>query len=568
IRDPTGRPADARVLDANPAFLRLIGASSASALGRVISEIAPGLDRSALATLQAVADMGRPQRVERRIEALGGWFDIQAFPTGDGRFVALFDDVTERRSAETALRESEERLRQFGEASQDVLWIRDAHTLQWIYLTPAFETIYGLDRAEALAGDDFRSWLDLVEPEDRAGVSDCIARVRAGERLALEYRIRRPCDGEVRWLRDTDFPILGQDGEVALIGGIGEDVTEARLSQERLRRSEERLQSAVEVGRLGLWDWDMLTGETHWSDEHYRMEGYAVHEIRPSYEAWAERVHPNDREDAEVALRRALTDRTEYQHEFRTRHPDGTVRWLHARGRFFYDRHDRPVRMVGAMIDTTERRELENIQRVLVGELQHRTRNLMGVVRSMAEKTARSSTDLADFRERFRDRMDALAWVLGLLSRLNEHDRICFEDLIASELEALDGNADRVRLSGPIGVRLRSSTVQTLAMALHELATNAVKYGALGQSEGRLDVSWRLEPDGPGGRPWLHIDWRERGVRMARAEGEHIGRGQGRELIEAALPYQLGARTSYVLGDDGVHCTIALPVSTSAQPTG
>jgi two-component sensor histidine kinase len=153
--------------------------------------------------------------------------------------------------------------------------------------------------------------------------------------------------------------------------------------------------------------------------------------------------------------------------------------------------------------------------------------------------------------------------VQALLSRLNDIDRVTFDDLLRSELAAM-GGLDRATLDGPAGVRLRSSTVQTLAMALHELATNAVKYGALGQPGGRLAVTWRLEPAGSGTRPWLHIDWRERGVEMPAADGGTSGGGQGRELIEQALPYQLGAQTALTLEPEGAHCTIAIPVSATS----
>lgn len=191
--------------------------------------------------------------------------------------------------------------------------------------------------------------------------------------------------------------------------------------------------------------------------------------------------------------------------------------------------------------DVTERKRAEERQNVLVAELQHRTRNLIGVVRSMADKTARTSTDLQDFRARFRDRLDALARVQSLLSRLKDFDRVAFDDLIRSELAAMGGSGDRIRLDGPAGVRLRSSTVQTLAMALHELATNAIKYGALRQPDAHLAITWSLEPSGADGKPWLHIDWQETGVTMPPAGAAAVGTGQGRELIEQALPYQLGA---------------------------
>jgi PAS domain S-box-containing protein len=336
-----------------------------------------------------------------------------------------------------------------------------------------------------------------------------------------------------------------------------------RHASEAVRESEERLLNAIEVGRLGVWDWNIPSGEIHWSDEHFRMGGYAVGEVTPSYEAWASRIHPDDRAAAEAVLRAALETHSEYIREFRVVHPDGSVHWLYARGRFFYDNQARPIRMIGAMIDTTERRALEDRQRVLVAELQHRTRNLLAVVRSMADKTASNSTNLGDFRGRFRDRLGAMTRVQGLLSRLNEHDQVTFNDLIHSEMVAVDGG-DRVSLSGPKGVRLRSSTVQVLAMALHELATNAVKYGALSQPSARLVVTWSLEPRGEGGKSWLHIDWREHGVEMSPGSKPRGG-GQGRELIEQALPYQLSAKTSFELGLDGIHCTISMPLSANQQ---
>ena len=116
-------------------------------------------------------------------------------------------------------------------------------------------------------------------------------------------------------------------------------------------------------------------------------------------------------------------------------------------------------------------------------------------------------------------------------------------------------------LEGPQGITLRSSSVQIFAMALHELTTNAVKYGALKQPAATLTVRWRVESE-EDDQVWLHMDWRETGVSMPPAAEQAHGTGQGRTLIKEALPYQLRAKTSYVMTDDGVHCSIALPVST------
>ncbi len=118
-------------------------------------------------------------------------------------------------------------------------------------------------------------------------------------------------------------------------------------------------------------------------------------------------------------------------------------------------------------------------------------------------------------------------------------------------------------LDGPTGIRLRSATVQTLALGLHELATNALKYGALSQPKGRLLVRWHLV-GADSGEQRLRVEWRESGVQVPTAElAQSHRRGSGRELIEKALPYQLGADTSYELTPEGVRCTITLPVSTT-----
>ena len=219
--------------------------------------------------------------------------------------------------------------------------------------------------------------------------------------------------------------------------------------------------------------------------------------------------------------------------------------------------------------------------RVLVAELQHRSRNLVSVVHGVTERTLATSGTLEDFRARFRSRLAALGRVNALLSRLEEGDRITFDQLLETELQAhgvigLGGQGEQVTLRGPRGIRLRSATVQTFALALHELATNALKHGALSQPEGRLEVTWSLLPAGGLGRPagqrWLRVEWRETGVPVENPDGLPPApdvpprrQGYGRELIERALPYQLKAQTSYELTPEGVRCTIVVPVSSTLE---
>ena len=492
------------------------------------------------------------------------WAEVLATPLrdADGRIdgaITVVVDVNRAKRSEEAARASEDRLRQFGEASQDILWIRDTATLQWAYLTSAFETIYGLSRDQALAGDNYRNWREMIVTEDRDHALAAIERVRAGERVNFEYRIRRPSDGAIRWLRNTDFPIADEAGGFTLIGGIGHDFTEAR-------EAELRFQTLVEGLPLLVWR-AVDGGEWTWASPQW-IACTGQHEADYRDWGWLAALHPDDRDEAREAWSHA-PEQGGFEVEYRIRRQaDGEYRWFQTRAAPVRDPAGAIIEWLGTSTDIHDLRELQERQHVLVAELQHRTRNLMGVVRSMADKTVRSSADLPDFRARFRDRLEALARVQGLLSRINDHDRVTFNELLDAELSAMDGGVDRVVVDGPAGVRLRSSTVQTLAMALHELATNAVKYGALGQPAGRLAITWRLERPKADERPWLHIEWRESGVAMPPADAAPSGGGQGRELIERALPYQLRARTTYLLGPDGVRCTIAIPVSASTAGTG
>lgn len=541
----------------------ILGWSAAEAIGRPAHLIFTDEDREANVPAQELAlaqeaGSAADRRWHQRRDGSRVFLDGQTIAVKDSKghltgYLKIAQDVTERVRTEAALRESEDRLRQFGEASQDILWMRDAQTLQWQYLTPAFEAIYGIPRDEALRGNDLDNWLDLIVEEDRAQVFDAIERVRSGKHVTFDYRVRRPDDGMIRWMRDTDFPISDVQGNVTLIGGIGHDLTELRETELRLQVLMEGIPQLVwRADKDGDWTWS----SPQWSDH----TGYSREDSKG--DGWLKAFHPDDRDAARDAWNEAV--RTgKYEVEARIRNTSTQeYRWFQTRALPVRDDRGSIIEWLGTSTDIHQIRDLQGRQQVLVAELQHRTRNLMAVVQSMLVKTAQASSDLGDFKQRFGQRLAALSRVQSLLSRLNDSERIAFDDLISAELEALDGQAEQVTLDGPAGVRLRSSTVQTLAMALHELATNAVKHGALSQPAAKLDIRWSLHRDPGQDFPLLHIEWSETGVTMP-AERDQRPSGHGRELIERALPYQLDAQTNFDLRPDGVHCTILLPVSAS-----
>jgi two-component sensor histidine kinase len=200
----------------------------------------------------------------------------------------------------------------------------------------------------------------------------------------------------------------------------------------------------------------------------------------------------------------------------------------------------------------------------VVAELQHRTRNLISIVGRIAHRTLKASKTFDDFEASFEDRLEVQGRTQGLLFRAKDGGRVIFDELINTELAAHSvrvAESGPVTLDGPKGVQLRSGIVQPLVMALHELVTNAVKYGALKQPNAHLTVPWRQETLAESGKSWLHLDWKENGVDMPPLDAKPEGTGQGRELIERVLPYQFDAQTTFAMEADGVHCTIALPAS-------
>jgi two-component system, chemotaxis family, CheB/CheR fusion protein len=222
--------------------------------------------------------------------------------------------------------------------------------------------------------------------------------------------------------------------------------------------------------------------------------------------------------------------------------------------------------VVVTFVDIGERRRAEDAlresdaqMRILVAELQHRTRNLIGVIMAIVNRGAVAGQTADEFKASLGERLMALARVQGLLSRRPPGDGVAFNELLESELSAQSGqDGGAVTLDGPKGLMVRSVSVQALAMALHELTTNAMKYGALSQN-GRLNIRWWAAAEEAS--PWINIDWKETGLDTARPTLRKPGGGSGRRLIEEALPYQFGARTTFAIEPDGLHCTIALPLS-------
>ena len=548
--DAQGKAFDYRFLHVNAAFERQTGL--ARVVGATVRDMVPAHEEHWFEIFGAIALTGEPARFDNRADALGRWFDVYAFRIGkpeQRRVAVLFRDVLERKRVEAALRKSEARFRALATAGSYLIY----------RMNPDWKLMYELNGRSVLAdtAEPLEDWTDkYILPEDRPAVFDAIAEAIQGRSpFELEHRVRR-ADGSVGWVLSRAVPMLGPDGEIEEWFGAGTDVTERRTAQERLRESEERLRQFGEASTDVLWirDADTLRWEylTPAFDAIYglpREQALGGDDLRH----WAEFILPEDQEQALGSLAR-VRDGEDVAFEYRIRRAsDGEVRWVRDTDFPMRD-HTGRVRHIGGIgRDVTDRKREAGHMEVLVAELQHRTRNLLGMVRSVARRSIPASPE----RDEYDARLAALGRVQGFLSRSPAYS-VLLADVVEAELHAAgDGASDKVEVGGP-PVELPGESVQAVALVLHELATNAVKYGAVGQPSGRLAVTWRVETEADGTRR-LVIDWRESGVAMP--DGPPAHRGYGTELITRALPYQLRAETALEFLHDGVRCRIVLPAS-------
>ena len=317
-----------------------------------------------------------------------------------------------------------------------------------------------------------------------------------------------------------------------------------------LRENEERLRLVQAAGRVGSFDWNIRTGEIWRSAEYLEIQGLAQDlGVQGRYsDQWQERLHPEDRERVVAGFREDLARGGYFEHVYRIIRPDnGETRWIENRGRVDLDADGKPQRLLSAQTDITARKQDELRLRLLVNELNHRVKNTLATVQSIATQTLRNATSLAKAQEDFEHRLLALARAHDILTRRGWAGADLSE-IVAVATEAF---AERtVVRGGP--TPLPPQTAVSLAMALHELAVNAIKYGALSAAGGRVEVEWRVAL----GR--LTLSWRERDGPPVRPPSR---RGFGSRLIQEGLAHELGGEVSIDYRPEGVVCVIRAPLA-------
>ncbi|MCG3115890.1 MAG: PAS domain-containing protein [Candidatus Manganitrophus sp. SA1] len=360
-----------RIILANDALARLFEISKKEILGKTEQDVFP----------KQIAD--RLQAANRKIMKTGTALELEEIVAGrsggEPRVVmtvkfplrdrqgkvygvgGVATDITERKQAEEALRKSEERLRFVTLATHDAVWDWDLAT-NTIWWNETFKETFRYKTEEIKPGFEF--WESLIHPEDRQPLlSDLQATIDKGEQfLAAEYRLRRG-DGRYANVLDRGHVIRDQKGRPVRMVGAIMDITDRKQAEQALQEAEARLRLALQAGRIGTWDWNMTTGKIVWSRGHEELWGMAPGAFRGTYEEFEGRLHPEDREGVNRVLVQAAAGRRAARNEFRVVWPDGSVHWIAGRGEPFYDDAGRPVRMIGVVMDITERKQAEEALR-------------------------------------------------------------------------------------------------------------------------------------------------------------------------------------------------------------
>ena len=339
------------------------------------------------------------------------------------------------------------------------------------------------------------------------------------------------------------------------------DALEAEVK--RLRASEDRLRAAMDAGRIAVWEFDSATGDIRTDPGLNRLLGFPD-DVQLNLEEVAQCYLPGERERLREAGRLAVEGGDpSLTHDYRFRRPDnGEVRWLQMRADINY-KDDRTISgVIGIVSDITERREAELAleaaladRELLSAELGHRIKNVLTLVTALAKQSFRSAATKEQAEESLLARIAVLAQAQTALASGNAVSG-SIPHVVRSALEP-HGLSERFDIEGP-ELTLAARQAMSLALALHELATNAIKYGALSAPDGRVQVAWRLA-EAEGG-PHLHLHWQESGGPPA---AEPARRGFGTRLIERALAADFSGEVTLDYSPAGLVCRLTAPYPTA-----
>ena len=368
-------------LGANASFLQLLGYSEAELRTKTVFDLTHADDatetwRAFEALVTGTADRLEYDKRYLRNDGRVVWAHVAVTRVNDdtgkvARLVTQVDDITERRAVDQRLRESRARLSAFTNNSPELMCLKDERG-RYRFVNAKFLERHAVREEQVIGRTDAELF-----PRERALAlaahdSEVLAR---GEAVQFEEHSR---DGGVeRFTLVSKFPVFDDDGKVSGVGVVAGDITDRRLTEQALREQRALLAEAQKVAGLGWWEWDPDSGRLLWSDELYRIHGLSPESFEPSFEAYLERVHPEDRQSSGAMMARALMDGRGFTLQERIVRPGGEVRHLRSHGEVVRKEGGKPVKVLGACLDVTEQRHSETALRQAAQDLHGLTRRLV-----------------------------------------------------------------------------------------------------------------------------------------------------------------------------------------------
>ena len=590
---------DGHILKVNAAYCRITGHAERELIGKHFLDITHPDDRQANASLVARVMAGEiPTGVmEKRYLTSEGrtvWAQSSAGVTRDaaGRprnYVVLVQDITERKRAEELLRESERRFRQLAQAIDGVFWMIDADSKELLYISPAYERLWG--RSCASLYREPASFVDAFHPDDRQRVLDEIRPIRPNG-FDVQYRIVHP-DGSTLWIHDRAFPIRNQRGEIYRLAGIAQDITVHKEREQAIQAMNEHLEGLVTQRTAAVQEQSRILRSVLQSmgeavivaDEsgtvvltNMAAAGFAgppnpdPHSVEscaaPQHLFKSDGITPYA--GHELPLSRAVRGEAVDQEEMLIARHDqpGQRVWISATARPLRDEGGKLAGGVLVARDMTERRRVDELlrdserhhrdaaehNRLLVRELEHRVRNnlagLLGLVAVMQERM----TDVRAFGKAIESRLRAMAHVQQLLASTEWRslDLRVLIDSLFSAMDFMSAFATEVSLVGP-QASIPSRRVLPLTLILAEWLTNSCKYGAHSKAGGRLSVRW----EALGASHQVQLTWEERG---GPAISETVVPSLGTDLVQAFATRELDGMCQMTYPTEGARHALTFSV--------
>jgi PAS domain S-box-containing protein len=392
-------------------------------------------------------------------------------------------------------------------------------------------------KREDLLGRDFFDAAGLAPDSAFAQLAHRIAATRAAEEVELTYER----EGRPRLITVRGFP-LG-DG----VAAVWNDITAARLAERRLALSEARYREIADGLPTAAW-MSRASGKLEYIN-HAMADALGRPRRTLLGDGWLECIDPEDRPNLLQVRAQARANYSSVHYEGRFRRPDGALRIIELHGRPRFDARGRFRGHVGIAADITDLREAEDRQKLLINELNHRVKNTLAIVQSVVRQTLRDHETPGDVERAVTDRLMALSAAHDVISR--EHWKDAELSDIVREVTQPYAHASRITIDGP-KVRISPKTAIALAMGVNELASNAAKYGAFSNPDGRVDLRWTLSGDA------IELWWRECGGPPVTAP---ISSGFGSRLLGRILAGEIGHPAEMTHAPEGLICRLRAPAA-------